>query len=413
MRAMSDHTRQRSEISSHFSEEAFAPGQIIRKGMGHKDEIKSDISRDYYSEIIHKIEQNGYVHKKNGLTFHLATSFGFCYGVDRSLDLAYETQHHFPGKRVFLTTEIIHNPNANNNLRKMGIHFLSGPYNDEYGFDDVTEDDVVILPAFGTDVDTLTQLKKKGCILVDTICGSVLNVWNRVESYARDEFTSIIHGKYYHEESVATSSRVLEYKGGHYLIVFSEDQAEEVIRYMLKGGDKKDFLGTFHKACSPGFDPDEHLDRVGLANQTTMLSSESLAIAERFRQTMIKKFGKDTLDQHFRNFDTICSATEDRQQAVLQLKDRSLDLMLVIGGYNSSNTNHLRKISGELTTAYHIEDADCILSANEIRHKPYGQWETIVTRDWLPQETANIGITSGASTPNQVMGKVIEKILSF
>lgn len=359
--------------------------------MGHKDDIQQEISQDYHSDIINRIVANGFVHQEKGVTIHLATDFGFCYGVDRSLELAHETVKHFPDKRIFLTTEIIHNPYANLNLRAMGIQFLSGQYKEELGIEDVTSDDVVILPAFGTDVGMLETLKKKGCIMVDTICGSVLNVWKRVESYARDGYTSIIHGKYYHEESVATSSRVLEYKGGKYLIVFSMKQAKAVANYILNGSDKQAFLEMFAEAVSPGFDPDRDLDKIGLANQTTMLSSESLAIADFLKETMIQKFGAKTIDQHFLNFDTICSATEDRQRAILKLKDRPMDLMLVVGGYNSSNTNHLCKIACEFVTAYHIDSAESILSAQQIQHKPYGQWETEVTDNWLPKTRSPSG----------------------
>lgn len=403
----------RPDISSHFDQDAFASGQIIRKGMGHKDEIRGEFNKDYHSDIIDKIVAHGHTYTERGITFHLATDYGFCYGVDRSLELAHETVKHFPDKRIFLTTEIIHNPYANNNLRKMGVEFLSGQYKAELGIEDVTGDDIVILPAFGTDVTMLETLKKKGCIMVDTICGSVLNVWKRVESYANDGYTSIIHGKYYHEESIATSSRVLEYKDGEYLIIVNMDEAKYVADYILKGSDKNAFLDKFNKAVSPGFDPDNDLTKIGLANQTTMLSSESLAIANFLKDTMIEKYGSENINYHFRNFDTICSATEDRQQAILRLRDRPLDLMLVMGGYNSSNTNHLCKIASEFVTAYHIESAEGILSTEQIQHKPYGQWDTVVTDSWLPKKPCHIGITSGASTPNHVLGKTIEKILSF
>ncbi len=403
----------RPSVSSHLAQEAFAPGQIIRKGMGHREAIEEDLQQAYHSDIVDRIVKSGNVYTEKEITFHLAASFGFCYGVDRSLELAHETIKHFPGKRVFLPTEIIHNPYANNHLKTLGIQFLSGPYKGDIGLQDITGEDVVILPAFGTEVKMLDELKEKGCIMVDTICGSVLNVWKRVESYAQDGFTSIIHGKHYHEESLATSSRVLEYKGGEYLIVLNMEEARYVADYILVGGDKKAFLDKFGKGCSPNFDPDKHLEKIGLANQTTMLSSDSLAIANFLRETMIQKYGLESIDTHFRNFDTICSATEDRQQAMLQLKKEPLDLMLVLGGYNSSNTNHLCKISKEFITTYHIEDADCLLSAGQIRHKPYGQWEAEVADDWLPTRPCHIGITSGASTPNQVMGRVIKKILSF
>lgn len=403
----------RPGISSHFSDDAIATSPVIRKGMGHKDEIHSDFERDYHSDIVDRIVAGGFSYTKRGITFHLANDFGFCYGVDRSLELAHETVKHFPDKRIFLTTEIIHNPYANKNLRRMGVEFLSGQYKGEFGIENVTDDDVVILPAFGTDVSMLKKLREKGCIMVDTICGSVLNVWKRVESYANHGFTSIIHGKYYHEECIATSSRVLEHENGKYLIALNMEEGEYVGHYILDGGNKNKFLEKFNNAISPGFDPDKDLEKIGLANQTTMLSSESLEIAEYLKRVMIQKFGADKIGDHFRNFDTICSATEDRQRAILKLKDKPLDIMIVMGGYNSSNTNHLCKIAGKFVRTFHIESADNILSPTQIEHKPYGQWEMVTTEDWLPTPPCNIGITSGASTPNHVLGRAIERILSF
>lgn len=393
-------------MTSHLKAESFEPGQIFRKSFGLKEQIKGQLTKDYYSDVITQIQAAGNSWTAGDLTFHLAASFGFCYGVDRAVDLAYETRERFPDRRIFLTAQIIHNPRVNNNLQKMGIGFLTD-------YDQVNEKDVVILPAFGATASQIQMLKEKGCVLVDTICGSVLNVWKRVESYAEEGFTAVIHGKVYHEETQATSSRVLAYPNGKYLVVLNMEEIGLVCDYIRHGGDKKTFLKKFAKAVSPGFDPDRDLSRVGVANQTTMLMSESLAIAEKLKEAIVDRYGRAHADEHFRNFDTICSATEDRQNAIVQLKDKKLDLMVVIGGYNSSNTNHLAKMASSFVTAYHIEDADCLVSPQAIRHKPFGQFETVMTEDWLPATSLQIGITSGASTPNQVMGEVIEKIISF
>ncbi|MBI2499921.1 MAG: hypothetical protein HYW02_00270 [Deltaproteobacteria bacterium] len=251
--------------------------------------------------------------------------------------------------------------------------------------------------------------------MVDTICGSVLNVWKRVESYAMERFTAVIHGKYYHEETQATSSRVFEYPGGRYLVVLDLNETDYVCRYIREGGEKQEFLDRFAKQVSPGFDPDQDLKRIGVANQTTMLMSESIEIARRLEQALADRYGSENLATHFRNFDTICSATEDRQNAMIDLvKNRHLDLMLVIGGFNSSNTNHLAKIaSSKIPRTYHIEDKDFLISPDEIRHKPVGKFDVVTSKDWLPSGELSIGITSGASTPNQVMGDVIERVLSF
>jgi 4-hydroxy-3-methylbut-2-enyl diphosphate reductase len=395
-------------MTSHLKPDAFEPGQIVRKSFGLRKEIQDDLVRDYHSDIIQKIIAAGNTYTEKGVTFHLASSFGFCYGVDRAVEMAYETKERFPDRRIFLTAQIIHNPRVNQNLEEMGVSFLK-----EEDYHTVQKQDVVILPAFGATSSQILTLKDKGCVLVDTICGSVLNVWKRVEIYAQDGFTAVIHGKYYHEETQATSSRVLGYQGGKYLVVLDMNETQAVCDYIRKGGDKQAFIKKFAKQVSPGFDPDRDLLQIGLANQTTMLMSESLAIAEELKKAMLDRHGADYVVKNFKNFDTICSATEDRQNAIIEFKDKKLDLIMVVGGYNSSNTNHLAKMASTFTRSYHIEDSDEIVSQSEIHHKPFGQFETIVSRDWLPAGPLKIGLTSGASTPNQVLGEVVEKILSF
>jgi 4-hydroxy-3-methylbut-2-enyl diphosphate reductase len=316
----------------------------------------------------------------------------------------------FPDRRIFLAGEIIHNPQINRSLQQMGIQLLpkaAGKY------DQIRKDDVVVIPAFGIPACEMSVLAEKGCIVVDTTCGSVLNVWKNVDRYARAGVTSVIHGKFDHEETKATCSRTAIVKEAHYLIVRDKSEAAYVCRYIVNGGDRSEFVLRFRSACSPDFDPNRHLQRIGLANQTTMLSSESLEIAAMLREAMAQRYGQDELSARFYAFDTICSATEDRQDAVRDLEKHRPDLMLVIGGYNSSNTNHLAKIAARFAPTYHIQGAEAVLSADAIRHKPAGQNMETVTHGWLPPQARVIGITAGASTPDNQVGETIERIAGF
>jgi len=384
---------------------------IIRKSFGLKEEIRPQLEASYHSPLIDRIKKEGYRLERGDLVIRLAQEFGFCYGVDRAVDYAYETRAKFPGKRIFLTNEIIHNPRVNTKLLELGIQFLHGPYQSEGGVEEITHDDVVIIPAFGTTTEELGELQKKGCILVDTTCGSVMSVWKRVEGYAREGFTAVIHGKYDHEETRATSSRATQYPGGKYLVVRDKNEGERVCDYIERKGDRREFLEIFHEAASPRFDPDRDLERIGCANQTTMLSSESLAIANRLQEAVRRRWGSEELGKRFRHFDTICSATQDRQDAVLKLAREGVDLMTVVGGYNSSNTGHLVEISLEFCPAYHVKDAACIISRDEIEHKPVGEVHPLRTQNWLPEGKVCVGITAGASTPNRVIEEVIQRII--
>ena len=390
------------------------PPIIFRKGLDLKAAVAGQLAEAYHSTIVEEIRAAGYVRTSGRLTIHLAREFGFCYGVDRAVDYAYQTRKKFPDRRVFLTGEIIHNPHVNDQLRAQGIRFLTDP-----GEDSTTlgPNDVVILPAFGVSVSDMARLDRQGCTLVDTTCGSVLTVWKNVKRYAQDGFTSIIHGKYQHEETRATASQTSQYPDGHYLVVLDKDEAGEVCRYIVNGGDRGAFLERFKDAISPGFDPDVHLQRVGCANQTTMLMSESLEIGDMFQRAMREKYGVDALPGVFRSFDTICSATQERQDAVVALLDEApLDLMVVIGGYNSSNTCNLAKICAERYPTFHIAEADSLVSADQIRHRPIGAPSTALVTEtsssnWLPRfGPLVIGLTAGASTPNNVVGQVVARL---
>jgi len=383
----------------------------FRKGFGLKNEIAGRLTADYHSSIVEALKANEYQLRVGPLTFRLAREFGFCYGVDRAVEYAYETRTKFPDRRLFLVGEIIHNPHVNQKLAQMGITLLGHRENGEFDFAEVTPEDVVIMPAFGVTIGDFERLRAIGCVLVDTTCGSVLNVWKRVESYARDGYTAIIHGKHYHEETKATASQVMKHPGGRYLVVFDMNEARLICDFIEHGGGVAQLEARFGQAVSPGFDFERDLTRVGLANQTTMLSGESLAIAEQVRQSVIRRYGAEALDQHFRSFDTICSATQERQDAVLSLLEGRLDIMVVVGGYNSSNTCNLAALVAQHgVPTYHIEDAEGVdVGTGDIRHQPVGSKAEMVSVGWL-EGASTIGITAGASTPNNKVGETIARI---
>lgn len=385
----------------------------FQRGFGLKEAIAPRLAADYHSHLVERLKAAGHRLSAGDLTFALAREFGFCYGVERAVEYAYETRRQFPDRRIWLTGEIIHNPHVNRRLEEMGIGFLRDSGGRGPGLDAVGPQDVVILPAFGVTVQEMEALRARGGILVDTTCGSVLNVWKNVDRFSASGFTAIIHGKYAHEETRATASRTTRQRDGRYLIVRDLEETAIVCRYIREGGEREAFLGRFAPACSPGFDPASDLLRIGLANQTTMLSSESLRIQEEIRAALADRHGAASLADHFRAFDTICSATQDRQDAVTALLGENPDLMVIIGGYNSSNTNHLAALAARSVPAYHIEDAACIEASGAIRHKPYGRTTEIRTEGWLGAGPRLIGLTAGASTPNNKIGEVIAAIAAL
>jgi len=384
----------------------------FRRGFGLKQEIEGELADAYHSRLVDRIRAEGYQLSVGDLTFRMAQEFGFCYGVDRAVEYAYESRRKFPDKQIFLVGEIIHNPHVNGRLEDLGILILApGPAG--FDFASVREDDVVLLPAFGVTVRDFARLRAIGCVLVDTTCGSVLNVWKRVERYAQDGFTAVVHGKHVHEETKATASQVSKYPGGKYLIVRDMTEAEVLCRFIERGDNGAEMQATFGHKVSPGFDFARDLARVGIANQTTMLAAESLAIARRLGESLGRRYGADRLDEHFRSFDTICSATQERQDAVLALLEEPLDAMVVIGGYNSSNTNHLARLCASRVKTYHIADASCVEpAAGRLRHKPVDVQDEVTEERWLNPTMRVIGITAGASTPNNKIGEAIERILA-
>ena len=393
------------------------PALIFRKGLDLKHEVAGALAASYHSELVQTIKAADYRFESGRLTVHLAREFGFCYGVDRAVDYAYQARKRFPAQQVFLTGEIIHNPHVNDQLRAQGIRFLSDPGEQ---WDRLGAGDVVILPAFGVTIEELQRLDRLGCTLVDTTCGSVLNVWKNVKRYATEGFTSIIHGKHWHEETRATASQAVHTSNGHYLVVLDKKEAAEVCGFITgstgsPGSSRsKALLEKFKDAASPGFDPAEHLQRVGCANQTTMLSTESLAIGEMFRAAMRERYGEAELVSRFRAFDTICSATQDRQDAVIKLLDEQrLDLMIVIGGYNSSNTCNLARICAAKVPTYHVADPEGIVSPAEIRHRDVVTRCELTASGWLPGGPVVVGLTSGASTPDNLVEQVVRRLQAF
>jgi 4-hydroxy-3-methylbut-2-enyl diphosphate reductase len=375
------------------------------KGLGHGAEVTALMHADYDGRLIQRIRANDHRLQRGDVTIRLAEALGFCWGVERAVAMAYETPHHFPGRRIWITAEIIHNPFVNEKLRGMSIEFI--PVRDgEKDFSQVGAADVVIIPGAGTTLQEMQILKARGCTVVDTTCPWVTKVWNVIEKHHRSDYTSIIHGTRNHDETAAHASFA-----GRYLIVQNLAEAEAICDYILDGGDKAAFLSRFSGACSPGFDPDRDLERTGIANQTTMLKSETEAIGALFERALMRKYGVTDLSHHFLPFNTICRATQERQDAMATLLRERLDLVVVVGGLNSSNTRHLHAMAlRQSIPAYLIDGAGRIGPGNRIEHQtPDRRLE--VTEGWLPAGPIVVGITSGASTPDALVAQVIRKIL--
>jgi 4-hydroxy-3-methylbut-2-en-1-yl diphosphate reductase len=392
--------------------------KYFRSGFKMRDDVQHLLDRDYRSEVVERVRENGNVLEIDGLVVRLADEFGFCYGVDRAVDYAFQTREKFPDRRIYITGDMIHNVSMNDRLRDMSIEFLSQGFDGrpDEKFDSLGPEDVVLLPAFGAPVDWIRKLRERDCIVVDTTCGSVLSVWKRVTRYAQRDFTSIIHGKYYHEETKATASQTTKEGGnGKYLIVRNLEETGHVVDFILGCINAEQLKERIGHGMSPGFDPEADLERVGVANQTTMLMSETMAVGEELRRAMVERHGEENLAQHFELFDTICSATQDRQDALFELLEHTLDIAIIVGGYNSSNTNNLAIIAAErVQKSYHIASGDCI-NRDRISHKPAGTpldaREEVEERNWLPEGQVRIGLTAGASTPTSQIGLAIGRIL--
>ncbi len=389
-----------------------APQKINLRRPDIMEAVQAQVLSHYRSELVDRIRAKGHVLSADGLlTVKLAKEFGFCYGVERAIDLAYAARKVFPDQPIYILGEIIHNPEVNDQIRNLGIQTISAKPTD-VEMERLQKGDVVIIPAFGTQVATRAKLEAKGCQLVDTTCGDVMSVWKRVKQYSREAVTSIIHGKAWHEETKATSSQATA-TNGHYLVVFTLAETDYVCNYILNGGNKQEFLEKFKGAYSEGFDPDVHLSAVGVANQTTMLRGETQEVQRRLKTAMTQKYGQPEIDKHFRFFDTICGATQDRQDALEKLLREPMDLLLVIGGYNSSNTSHLAEMGEAKLPTFFIKNAAMMASDKMIRHWDQHNHTEIETQNWLPPGKITVGITAGASCPNNLIEDAIRRLFQL
>ena len=374
--------------------------------------VQEQVEHHYHSSLVEKVRSQGSFLNVGKTTIRLAKQFGFCYGVERAIDLAYAARKVFPEARLFLIGEIIHNPEVNSQIAALGIRNLL----DEAGrphVEDLGPDDVVIVPAFGATVPLVEEIKSHGCRIVDTTCGDVMSVWKRVRQNALEDVTSIIHGKASHEETLATASRALGNGSGRYLIVLNLEEADRVCDYILGTLNREDFLRQFEGRFSDGFDPDIHLQRIGVANQTTMLREETEAVQRKLKEAVLQRDGNDS---NFRLFDTICGATQERQDALKELLRQPMDLLLVVGGYNSSNTTHLAEMGEQQVPTYFIRNQECLESPELIRHYDLHEKKEVSSQaSWLPQSSlpACVGITAGASCPNNLIEEVMLRVLSL
>ena len=377
--------------------------------------VQAEVETHYRSTIVERLREAGGVLTVGNTTIRLARQFGFCYGVERAIDLAYAARKVFGDRRLFLLGEIIHNPEVNRQLSDMNILMLHNPPT-EAEFEDLTPDDIVIIPAFGATTEVMRRLTTRGCGTVDTTCGDVMSVWRRVREYARRGLTSIIHGKSAHEETRATASRAMGDDGmGNYLVILTLADADRVCNYIRDGGNKHEFLAHFDGAYSDAFDPDLHLKRIGVANQTTMLKSETEELQSRLCQSITDRDGSSLALENFSVFDTICGATQERQDALYEMLKAPMDLLLVVGGYNSSNTTHLVEIAEQHLPTFFIRDSLCLKSLEEIIHfdlhakREQSDYPTKL----LGEGPVTVGITAGASCPNNLIEETILRLFAL
>ncbi len=367
---------------------------------------------NYESASIAEIRRSGGVWTVGKLTFHFPEHFGFCYGVDKAIDMVFETCARFSDRRIFLTDQLIHNPFINKKLQEKGVRYLRRNESHLLICDDLKPEDVVVVSAFGTDFRDVERLRATGVTTVDSTCGAIINVWKRVEYYAKNGFITVVHGRRNHEETRATVSQAVK-EGGATIILENYREAEDLAETIRRERTDKEFEAQYAWAASGNFDFDSSKWKMGMANQTTMLKNESLEIQELLKNAFAARFGAGEVTNRFRSFDTICGATQDRQDALRELLKKKLDLLLIVGGFNSSNTSHLAEIAWGKLPVFHIRDSEDIISSDKIQFRNPLGGETQNSRNWLPKSTQAIGITSGASTPDMTLRTIIEKVASF
>lgn len=350
------------------------------------------------------------------VVFYIARHFGFCYGVENAIEISYRAIEENPDKRIFLLSEMIHNSDVNNDLINRGVKFImdtSGRHIIDWR--ELRSDDIVIIPAFGTTLEIEHKLSALGIdpLKYNTTCPFVEKVWNRADSLGIENFTIIVHGKYKHEETRATFSHSKE--SAHTLIIRDIEEAKILGKFMKKEITKKDFLNIFEGRFSVDFDPDIHLERIGVVNQTTMLATETLAIADYLKDVITGKFGSENIQDHFADTrDTLCYATHDNQKATYGLLEKDADIAIVVGGYNSSNTSHIVELCEEKLPTYFISSADKIISKELISHFNFHEQSELSTNNFLPDKSpVKIILTSGASCPDSIVDEVLQKIISF
>ncbi|MFB6306756.1 MAG: 4-hydroxy-3-methylbut-2-enyl diphosphate reductase [Flavobacteriales bacterium] len=349
--------------------------------------------------------------------FYIARHFGFCYGVENAIEIAYKTLEQHPDKRIFLLSQMIHNPEVNNDLTNKGIHFIMDTKGNKFmELDELNPEDIVIIPAFGTTIEMMEDLNQRGVEVkqYDTTCPFVTAVWKRAGKLGQKDHTVIIHGKPDHEETRATFSH--SEKEAPSIIVRNIEEARILTDFIKGKNRKEDILDFFQGNYSEGFDPQKHLKKVGVVNQTTMLASETQAIADHFKQTMKEVYGEENMKEHFADTkDTLCYATNDNQNATYGLLEKNADLAVVVGGYNSSNTTHIVELCESKFPTYFISSEREIESPYKINHFDFHSQKRISTENYLPQDKSPVDIvlTSGASCPDSSVDKVLKKLLGF
>ncbi len=382
--------------------------------MGDFGEVLDRQHSVYGSGFVKTMIQSGgrFESAKTGVTYHIPTHFGFCYGVEKSIDMAFETVRRFPDRRIFLTHDVIHNPKVNQDLKEKHVVVLGRTPDNQLILDQLTKEDIVVIAAFGSKHRDVEQLKAKDLLVVDTTCGAIVLVWKRVEKYAQNKYTSVIHGIWDHEETQATASQATKF-GWHFLIIRNHEEAKDIDRFLKGELDAEAFMVKYARKASAGFDPKVHLQRIGIASQTTMFKTETLEIQEYLKGVYASNFAGDKPEDHFMKYDTICSATQERQDALFQLLDKKLDLVIIIGGFNSSNTTHLSEIASLKFPTFHVRGPEDLLDADTIRYLDPIKLEIRESRGWLNKNIKTVGISTGASTPDVLIEKVVARVEEY